>query len=244
MSSAEVRKHSDWLISGALLAFLMMWDTSSLDVAAVRWFGGASGFPLRNHWLTSGLLHEGGRVLAWVTLASLAVNVWRPLASGPTRAQRWQWLLVTLFCLVAVPALKRASSASCPWDLAEFGGTAIYLSHWQWGATDGGPGHCFPSGHAASAFGFLWGWFALRGPRPALARVWLAAVVVFGAVFGVAQLVRGAHYPSHTLWTAWFCWTICAALSTFQMRVAARQLAPTLPFGPSALRNPLGEEVL
>ena len=244
MSSAAVRKHSDWLISGVLLAFVVMWDTSGLDLAAVRWFGGASGFPLRNHWLTSSLLHEGGRVLAWAMLAMLAVNVWRPLVAGPTRTQRWQWLLITMFCLVAVPALKRASSTSCPWDLAEFGGTAVYLSHWQWGVADGGPGHCFPSGHAASAFGFLWGWFALRRTRPALARAWLATVVGLGVVFGFAQLVRGAHYPSHTLWTAWFCWTICAALTSLQMRTAVRHASPLQPFGHAALQNPMGEEAL
>jgi len=27
---------------------------------------------------------------------------------------------------------------------------------------------------------------------------------------GLAQQVRGAHYMSHTLWTAWLCWSSAA----------------------------------
>ena len=58
------------------------------------------------------------------------------------------WVLVG--CLLAVAALKRHSPTSCPWSLQEFGGHAVYLSHWRW-RPDGGPGHCFPSGHASGA---------------------------------------------------------------------------------------------
>jgi membrane-associated PAP2 superfamily phosphatase len=45
--------------------------------------------------------------------------------------------------------------------------------------------------------------------RPAL---WLAGGAAGRAAFGGAQYLRGAHYPSHTLWTAWLCWVLSAAL--------------------------------
>ena len=32
----------------------------------------------------------------------------------------------------------------------------------------------------------------------------------FGLLFGWARLARGAHFPSHTMWSAWLCWTIGA----------------------------------
>jgi membrane-associated PAP2 superfamily phosphatase len=35
-------------------------------------------------------------------------------------------------------------------------------------------------------------------------------VCVAGALFGWAQLARGAHFASHTMWSAWLCWTLCA----------------------------------
>jgi membrane-associated PAP2 superfamily phosphatase len=204
------RWHADLRVAAVALLLLVLWDMSGLDLAVARLFAGPGGFPLRENWVASSLLHEGGRAAAWCALALLAVNVWKPWVQGPTQAERWRWLLVTVACIVVVPAFKRASASSCPWDLAEFGGIATYVSHWRLGAYDGGPGHCFPSGHAVSAFGFLCGWFALRDSRPRVARMWLGAVIVLGIVFGGAQLVRGAHYVSHTLWTGWLCWVACS----------------------------------
>jgi membrane-associated PAP2 superfamily phosphatase len=29
-----------------------------------------------------------------------------------------------------------------------------------------------------------------------------------GLLFGLVQTLRGAHYPSHTLWTGWICWAV------------------------------------
>lgn len=205
------RRDLAWLVAGLLL--LIGWDLTGADLAVVRWFGSPTGFALRAAWWTSGLMHEGGRWLAWAVLLGLVAGIWRPLPvfAGLTRRERVGWVLVTLAAVLLVPAIKRVSLTSCPWDLAEFGGMAQYVSHWRWGVGDGGPGRCFPSGHAAGAFAFLSGYFVLRSCRLDLARSWLAGVLVLGTLFGLAQLVRGAHYPSHTLWTAWFCWGVCWA---------------------------------
>lgn len=163
------------------------------------------------------MLHDGGRWAAWALLLALVWTAWRTPAApaaaavGPARAERWRWLGVMLACALAVPALKRFSATSCPWDLAEFGGSAAYVSHWSFGLADGGPGHCFPSGHAVAAFAFFGMYFMWREHDPRRARAWLAGVGLAGLVFGTAQLLRGAHYPGHTLWSAWLCWTISAA---------------------------------
>ena len=114
-------------------------------------------------------------------------------------------LLLCAFALV--PAAKRFSASSCPWDLSLFGGSALYAPHWsRW--VDGGPGHCFPSGHAVAAFAFLPLYFQWRAQRPALARAILAASLGVGALFGYAQVARGAHFASHIIWSAWLCWCI------------------------------------
>lgn len=113
--------------------------------------------------------------------------------------------------LLATSLLKNASSTSCPWELSEFGGVARYVSHWQWGVVDGGEGSCFPAGHASAAFCFLSGYLALRHTAPHAARLWLAARLAAGALIGLAQQVRGAHYLSHTLWTTWLCWVVALA---------------------------------
>jgi membrane-associated PAP2 superfamily phosphatase len=209
---------SDAVVAIVAAALLALWDLSGADLAVVRWFGRGDGFAWRDAWLTSTVLHQGGRLLAWGLFAGLVLNVWRPWVAGPSRSERIQALIATTISLLSVSALKRVSHTSCPWDLAEFGGAARYVSHWSFGVLDGGAGHCFPSGHAVGAFAFVSGYFMLRGHRPGLARVWLAAVLCTGIAFGMAQLARGAHYPSHTFWSAWLCWVICAAFTAASQR--------------------------
>lgn len=201
-----------------LLAFMLLlaWDFSGLDLAVMHLFADSSGFTGRNLWVTKSLIHEGGRVLAYVVMAALlAMNLFPRLAPAlSTRERRW-WLLVVLVCLAVISSIKQRSLTSCPWDLQVFGGVAEYVSHWRWGQRDGGGGHCFPSGHASAAFGFLAGYWALARAYPRAARAWLGGVLVLGLIYGVGQMLRGAHYPSHTLWTGWICWALCLAASRF-----------------------------
>lgn len=209
----------DLAVTLASLLALLAWDASGLDLQAARLFGTAQGFPWRDSWWAAQLLHDGGRLLAGAVLTALAVALWRSalapqrLAStgSPGPRQRGYWLALVLLGLLLVPALKRGSVTSCPWDLALFGGPASYVSHWDLGQADGGGGHCFPSGHAVAAFAFLAQYFLWRDHAPARARAWLQAVLAAGSLFGLAQLARGAHFPSHTAWSAWICWAGCAA---------------------------------
>ena len=199
------------------LLLLLAWDASGADLQVVQWFGSPAGFAWREHWLTAQVLHAGGRWLSLVVLACVALNVVRPFpfARALPRSVRLWWLVTSVACLLLIPSIKSLSHISCPWDLVQFGGTAHPLSHGTWLAWvapgDGGPGRCFPSGHASGAFSFVAGWFALRGPAARAARGWLVALLAVGLLFGLAQLARGAHYPSHTLWTAWICWSVSTA---------------------------------
>ena len=210
--SGQRRRASDLRITLIALAALVLWEWFGGDLPAAHVYGTATGFALRDAWLTSTLAHAGGRILGWCVLAFLVVDAWRQWLPGPVRAERMRWLVATIVCLLFIPLIKRYSQTSCPWDLAEFGGTAHYAPHWLRGVVDGGPGHCFPSGHAVAAFAFFSGYFLLRRHTPTLARTWLGAVLMLGFAFGWAQLARGAHYPSHTLWSAWLCWAVCVAI--------------------------------
>jgi membrane-associated PAP2 superfamily phosphatase len=201
----------DAAITALALALLLAWDATGLDLSAARLFADAKGFELREAWWASRLLHDGGRIASWLLLLVFALGgIRQPGAGDPPRRWRWTWVVLILLCALAVPALKRISTTSCPWDLAEFGGVAQYVSHWRFGLADGGGGRCFPSGHAVAAFAFFGLHFFWRDYNPRRAALWLAAVLLLGAVYGTAQLVRGAHYPSHTLWSAWLCWAASA----------------------------------
>jgi membrane-associated PAP2 superfamily phosphatase len=188
---------------------LLAWDASSLDLALARQFGTPDGFALRDHWWLNAILHTTAKWMAWAMEAGLVVSIWWPV--GPFRrlsqGSRVQLALTTLACLLVISGLKSFSLTSCPWELADFGGVAHHVSHWSWGVSDGGHGRCFPAGHASTGFAFMGGYFAYRRVSTPLARGWLLGALAFGLVLGFGQQLRGAHFMSHTLWTAWLCWT-------------------------------------
>lgn len=208
-----------------LSMLLVLWDTTALDLRLAHWFGTANGFPLRDHWLWSKVLHEGARRLAWAMQLVLLLAIWWPFGvlRSLTRRQRANMFIAAMLCVGTISVLKGMNATSCPWDLVEFGGTAVYVSHWKWGVFDGGVGRCFPAGHASAAFCFLPGYFWLREKTPRAARIWLTVTLLAGFTIGLAQQVRGAHYLSHTLWTGWISWII-AALSHGLLEGGLRRL--------------------
>jgi len=189
------------------LALILLWEIAGADLWLMSMIGNAQGFPLREHWWLRVLLHEGARQLAMCAFLYLLLSAWRPLPGlrASTRLQRIEMLCGVALCWLAVSGLKTLSLTSCPWDLLQFGGMAHYVPHWLPGITDGGPGRCFPSGHAATGFAFFAVAIGLRQRRM------FAVVLAFGLLCGAAQLLRGAHYPSHVLWTAWLCWVVAAS---------------------------------
>ncbi|MGE8319330.1 MAG: phosphatase PAP2 family protein [Comamonas sp.] len=198
-----------WLAATlAGFALVLLWDQSGLDLAVARLWGGAQGFALRDNPFLDLYMHDAMQWLGWALAFALSIGVWFPF--GVLRrlpvARRVQVVVSVLAALALVGLLKHSSSTSCPWDMAAFGGLAEPVSHWRWGLRDGGSGHCFPAGHAATGFAFVGGYFALHRDAPRAARWWLLAALAVGAVLGLAQQMRGAHYTSHTLWTAWLCW--------------------------------------
>ena len=204
------------LVAVLLLPLLLAWDMSRADLALAKLLGSSAGFALRENAVLVQVLHRGGRIAAGCVLAAQAVHAAWPVHAGtPGRAERVLWLLVTLAVWVAVSWIKSASLSSCPWDLAAFGGSADYVGHWtawQNAIADGGPGRCFPSGHAVAGFAFFSLAFLWRRHRPQRAARFAAAALIAGAVFGAAQVLRGAHFVSHVLWSAWFCWLLLSLI--------------------------------
>ena len=210
------------------LALLLAWDHSGLDLWMAHWFGSATGFAYEDHWFWRGTLHDDIRWLPWMVELALLAAVARPFGAlrGLAVERRVQLALTTLVSLLVVSTLKLHSLTSCPWELHEFGGTVAYVSHWAWGMRDGGSGGCFPAGHASAGFAFIGGFFALRHTLPRTARRWLAGALAAGLVLGLAQQVRGAHYMSHTLWTAWLCWASAALVDNIVGQMLSQRPSP------------------
>lgn len=187
------------------LVLILLWEFSGADLWLMQQLGNSGGFPLREQWWLRVLLHEGLRDLAIAAYLYLLAGIWLPLPGlrGFKRGQRIEMLCGVTLSLLLVSGIKSLSLTSCPWDLVQFGGVARYVPHWLPGVSDGGPGRCFPSGHASAGFAFLSVATAIRTQM--LQRRVLIVVLLFGSLCGVTQLLRGAHYPSHVLWTACFC---------------------------------------
>jgi membrane-associated PAP2 superfamily phosphatase len=215
------------LYSLVALMLLLGWDASGLDLWMARLFGSVAGFPAVSHWFWRGVMHEPMRNLGWLLELALLVGIFRPF--GPLKRlplpRRLQLALAPLVALVAVSGIKLHTLTSCPWDLKEFGGVATHVSHWALGVADGGNGGCFPAGHASAGFAFVAGFFVFRHTMPRLATRWLLGALCAGLLLGLAQQVRGAHFMSHTLWTAWICWVVAAVVDAGVSQWIARRPA-------------------
>lgn len=215
-----------WLV---LVAATLAWDISGLDMAVMQALGTPEGFPLKDNWWLSMVLHERLRLASqWLFVAMLVWAACAPKGKSLPRRERWLLVGLVLLSLLAVNLIKSTSRTSCPWDLQAFGGSASYVSHWMFGVGDGGSGRCFPGGHASSAFAFFALCLPWLSPTSGTSRVratgwrWFALIMVMGIVAGVTQTLRGAHYPSHMMWTL----VICAGVSMASWRLGQRWLLP------------------
>lgn len=205
------------LLALTLIA-LLAWEAAGLDLTVARLLGDATGFALRDAWLTRTVLHDAARWISAACVAALACDLLRSPEAGPSRMRRAYWFAVILLTLALIPLLKRITATSCPWDLVEFGGVAAYVPHWRLDVGDGGPGHCFPAGHPVSAFAFVGLYYLWRDSRPRRARWLLILALSAGGLLSGAQIARGAHFTSHALWSAWLAGVGAVAGRYFEPR--------------------------
>lgn len=202
------------LLAPVLLAVFAL---TPLDYALARhWFDPATrSFPLRHAFLTEGLLHDGMKFVV-VGFALGVLLAWLLSFVLPDMAGRRRQLIWTVggmaLATATVSLLKHNSALHCPWDLAEFGGYAPFHGLLDMLPPAIAPGHCFPGGHASGGYALMALYFGFRHSDPKAARLGLAVSVMAGTLMGWAQVMRGAHFLSHNLWSAWIAWTAMAVL--------------------------------
>ncbi len=201
------------LLALALSALSILWlgNYTDIDVRLADLFYDrtAHAFPWRDAWLTERFSHG---IVKQLLIVLAAVPVCLVLGEMLLRRRflgAW-WrprLRFVALCAAAIPTvtslLKQASTSHCPWDLERYGGSQAYLRLLDHVPRLAEAGKCLPAGHASSA---LWlvaiGVFWLpHRPRAALAAS--AAGLASGLALGWLQQMRGAHFLTHTLWSAW-----------------------------------------
>lgn len=113
-------------------------------------------------------------------------------------------VLLSMACSVSVIALlKSLSSHACPWSMVE-----MHLGQVRWHQTVAMGTKCFPGGHASGGFSLIILFFAYRHFSPRISGYGLVLSLLLGLMMSWVQIVRGAHFLSHNLWSLWWSWLI------------------------------------
>ncbi|MNH06810.1 Lipid A 1-diphosphate synthase [compost metagenome] len=205
-----------WLYLGVPLATalaLILLELSSIDMDLAKLFFDpvAGQFIGRHSYLLENILHD--RVKQIVIMLGVLALVTFALSFFCKRLFGWRRELGCLVLALGlstafVTPLKKVTQVQCPWSLSQFGGKETYSKLLEARPATDKPGMCWPGGHAATGFCLFALFFMLRDRRPRLARVALAVAFVAGSVLSLGRMMQGAHFLSHNVWTAVFCWLI------------------------------------
>ncbi|MGE0801120.1 MAG: phosphatase PAP2 family protein [Lautropia sp.] len=213
-----------WLPPLILVAIAVCAHVGGIDVAIedAMYDAAARQFPWRTSAAMEVLGHQLMRSLVTVVWVLLAVTALASAWIG--RLRPWRRLLAATTLAMAlgptiVVVLKSFTAFPCPWSLTRYGGFAPEATRWF--TTPSHAGHCFPAGHAAGGFSMIalaFGLAAAGVRRSAWAM--LAFALAFGTVSAAVRTMQGAHFPSHSLWSAAIDW-LAAALVIARVRCAA-----------------------
>jgi len=226
-------RHALWPLLFFVLA-ATLFELGNLDLFfSDPWYAAAGGgWVFKHSWWADGLIHKGGRNLVAV-IASLAVAGWA--GSFCLRGLR-PWRRAALFMALAillgtgsVAICKATINRHCPWDYDRYGGAVPYGRLFEPAPAGFPPGHGFPAGHASGALSLMSSYFLFLGRSRQRALAGLSTGLLLGTAFGFGQLVRGAHFVSHNLWSAAICWYVSLALYAFCFRGRLLPEAPPTP---------------
>ena len=210
------------VLVASAVAIGALFGDGRLDLAIARWFfdDARHVFPLADQWLLKNVLHDAARTTsAIVALGLFALAIASRMASAPKRLRsyRRELLFASVTCLAGaatVATLKHFSSHACPWDLAIFGGNDTYHSLLTATSPAAVVAGCSPAAHPLTGYAWFGVGFALLPVARRLARRWWAVTAALGTLFGIVQVLRGAHFLSHVLWSGWIVWGVDVALAT------------------------------
>lgn len=210
-----------WLAASALVIFTMA-DYTNLDLMLADWmFDFSRGqFTYQHVFFYDTVMHSYAKYLlvgVWLVLLVFALlpKKLRPKWLSPAQQYRLRWVAaLAIVHSSLVSWLKHEMPHACPWDITRYGGTSAWFPAFAVHPSDMA-GHCFPAGHTSSG---LWlsalclCWLP-QHPRKALL-VAVAGLTV-GFVLGWGQQMRGAHFLSHTLTSAWLMCTLLLCVLSF-----------------------------
>jgi membrane-associated PAP2 superfamily phosphatase len=202
-------------VTALLAAAALYLRDSGLDLSIEDYFydPAVSAFSWRHSGWLELIGHElllilpiGAGLLALIAAISSA----RMESLRPWRAVLWALFASISMGPLLIGVLKQFTAAHCPWDLVRYGGYADYVQRW-FASSRAEAGRCLPNSHAGAGFSLMALYFAgwASGRR---SWRWLGLLTGVGAglVFGFVRTVQGAHFPSHSLWSAGIDWLVAS----------------------------------
>jgi membrane-associated PAP2 superfamily phosphatase len=220
-----------WLFLGvpiltALLLLLLEWTDMDMKLAQLFYDPVAGSFIGRRSYFLEDILHDRAKqvVIAFSVLAIFGfIGTFFIARLKPFKRELGCLVLSLALATSFVTPMKAVTAVQCPWSLKEFGGKETYSELLSPRPATDKPGRCWPGGHSATGFTLFALFFVLRDRRPRLARRALVFAFTLGTVFSLGRMLQGAHFFSHNVWTAVFCWLICLGCYYFILyRPAAR----------------------
>lgn len=194
----------------------------AIDLQFIQpWISAQGDFYLKMNWYLDRLNHHYLKV--WLICIYIGyIGLW--IASFKIerlKANRWTYFYFYMLLILGtslIGFLKSQSAFACPWDMI-----IVNQSSYTWDFNQVA-GHCFPGGHASTGFALMVGYFVYRFKNYRRALFFLVASIILGMGMGWAQVMRGAHFFSHNLWTGWFIWLLnvlvyCITYPYFKYRI-------------------------
>ncbi len=213
----------------AIAALLLLIEPTRLDFALANlMYTPGVGFVGKHSAFLEDILHDRAKqaVIGFGVLSILGfIGSFFIPSLKPMKRQLGYLVLAMGLSTAFVTPMKAVTAVQCPWSLSQFGGQETYsplLSHRP--ATDH-PGRCWPGGHAAAGFTLFALYFFWRDRKPRWARAGFVFALTLGTVFSISRMLQGAHFFSHNLWTAVFCWLICLGSYYAVLYRPAKQVA-------------------
>jgi membrane-associated PAP2 superfamily phosphatase len=208
------RNRAIWLTALLLLLTLVVFETTSLDLAVQdRFYDPARGWLVdRRAPLPQFFFYDGPKLAFVVFIAVVLGCLLVPRAWFPRRPFSRRAAGFLLVCIGLVPAtvglLKATTGVSYPYQVERYGGVRPYRNLVQSiPYVPGQPrGKGFPAGHASGGFALMGLYFAWEGRLAR--RLGLAAGLALGWTLGLYQMLKGAHYLSHTVVTMILGWLL------------------------------------
>ncbi|WLH13957.1 phosphatase PAP2 family protein [Pseudomonas hefeiensis] len=197
----------------AVAVMLVLLELTTLDMDLARLFyDPVDGFIGRHSFFLEDILHDRAKqvVIAFSVLSILGfICTFFLTWLKPFKRELGCLVLSLALATSFVTPMKAVTAVQCPWSLKEFGGKQTYSELLSPRPATDKPGRCWPGGHAAAGFTLFALFFVLRDRRPRLARQAFIFAFTLGTLFSVSRMMQGAHFFSHNVWTAVFCWLIC-----------------------------------